>query len=162
MDFSRYSHIFMIGVGGIGMSALARFFRLSGKTVAGYDRTRTQLTGELENEGINIIYTTSVEDIEPAYKNTELTLGHLHSGHQIRKPAVAIFHSKLFHHCQAIGNFGKHFIGLQNHCSFGHAWQNFDLYHDRAPAPSVGKRLHCTAGRDFKELPDQFPFFRKI
>jgi len=57
MDFSKYSHIFMLGIGGIGMSGLARYFRHTGKPVAGYDRTRTRLTDDLENEGIAVIFT---------------------------------------------------------------------------------------------------------
>jgi len=69
MDFSRYSHIFLIGTGGIGMSALARYFRLKGKAVSGYDRTRTTLTGELESEGITIIYEDNPALIDPQFKN---------------------------------------------------------------------------------------------
>ncbi|MBQ9523292.1 MAG: UDP-N-acetylmuramate--L-alanine ligase [Paludibacteraceae bacterium] len=47
---------FFLGIGGIGMSALARFFKAQGCTVNGYDRTRSELTKELEEEGIGIIY----------------------------------------------------------------------------------------------------------
>lgn len=46
----------MLGIGGIGMSALARFLHRRGKTVTGYDRTATPLTAELEAEGIRIRY----------------------------------------------------------------------------------------------------------
>ena len=53
LDYKRY---YFLGVGGIGMSALARYFRHYGKAVAGYDKTRTPLTAELENEGIAIHY----------------------------------------------------------------------------------------------------------
>ena len=54
--------IYMIGIGGIGMSALARYFRQQGKEVSGYDRTETPLTRQLELEGMNIHYTD-----DPAY-----------------------------------------------------------------------------------------------
>ncbi len=50
-------HIYFLGVGGIGMSALARYFLLQGVKVSGYDKTSTQLTKVLESEGINIHYT---------------------------------------------------------------------------------------------------------
>lgn len=50
------SKYFFIGVGGIGMSALARYVNAQGHQVAGYDRTSTELTKELEGEGIDIIY----------------------------------------------------------------------------------------------------------
>jgi len=54
--------IYLIGIGGIGMSALARYFKQQGKEVSGYDRTETALTRQLEEEGINIHYTD-----DPAY-----------------------------------------------------------------------------------------------
>ena len=44
-------HIYMIGIGGIGMSALARYFMSQGKFVAGYDRVSTRLTDDLIREG---------------------------------------------------------------------------------------------------------------
>jgi len=60
---NHYKNIFFIGIGGIGMSALARYFRLSEKVVYGYDRTKTQLTTKLEQEGIAIHYTDDLSNI---------------------------------------------------------------------------------------------------
>ena len=48
--------IYMLGIGGIGMSALARYYHSHGYTVAGYDRTPSPLTLQLENEGMAIHY----------------------------------------------------------------------------------------------------------
>lgn len=48
--------IFFLGIGGIGMSALARYYKHEGYTVAGYDRTPSDLTRALESEGIEIVY----------------------------------------------------------------------------------------------------------
>ncbi len=53
--------IYFIGIGGIGMSALARYFHSLGKRVSGYDRTSTPLTKELEQSGINIHYEDNIE-----------------------------------------------------------------------------------------------------
>ena len=47
---------YFVGIGGIGMSAIARYLKNNGHRVYGYDRTRTQLTAELEKEGMNITY----------------------------------------------------------------------------------------------------------
>ena len=47
---------YFLGIGGIGMSALARFFHRRGDNVSGYDRTPSPLTAELEAEGIAIHY----------------------------------------------------------------------------------------------------------
>ena len=54
-------HIYFIGIGGIGMSALARYFHQHGKIVSGYDRTATTLTKQLEEEGMSIHYDDNVE-----------------------------------------------------------------------------------------------------
>lgn len=53
--------ICFIGIGGIGMSALARFFNERGVTVSGYDKTKTVLTQQLENEGMHIHYEDSIQ-----------------------------------------------------------------------------------------------------
>lgn len=49
MNLDLYKHIYLIGVGGIGMSALARYFNAKGKTVCGYDKVKSGLCLELEN-----------------------------------------------------------------------------------------------------------------
>lgn len=56
-------NLFFLGIGGIGMSALARWFAARGCHVEGYDRTPSPLTRELENEGIRITYTDSPEEV---------------------------------------------------------------------------------------------------
>ncbi|HTI07658.1 MAG TPA: UDP-N-acetylmuramate--L-alanine ligase [Puia sp.] len=56
VDLKDIRKIYFIGIGGIGMSALARYFRFHGKEVSGYDKTSTVLTRQLESEGIPIHY----------------------------------------------------------------------------------------------------------
>jgi len=56
MNFNEINNVYFVGIGGIGMSALARYFHSQGKSVSGYDKTRTELTTLLENEGIDIHY----------------------------------------------------------------------------------------------------------
>ena len=63
--------VYFIGIGGIGMSALARYFISKGITVSGYDKTETVLTKELENEGIAIHYH---EDIDVIPKHADLVV----------------------------------------------------------------------------------------
>jgi len=58
-----YNHIYLIGIGGIGMSALARFFHSQGKKVSGYDLTQTKLTDSLTQMGISIHYDMDVNKI---------------------------------------------------------------------------------------------------
>src|SRR5580692_11356024 len=56
VELNDINKIYFIGIGGIGMSALARYFRFHGKAVSGYDRSATPLTHQLESEGISIHY----------------------------------------------------------------------------------------------------------
>ncbi len=56
MKLENISTVYFLGVGGIGMSALARYFKLHGCAVSGYDKTKTPLTSTLEQEGIAIHY----------------------------------------------------------------------------------------------------------
>lgn len=71
INLTKISTVYFIGIGGIGMSALARYFNHSGKQVFGYDRTRTALCQELEKEGITINYADSLDNME---KNADLVV----------------------------------------------------------------------------------------
>ncbi|WP_028377572.1 UDP-N-acetylmuramate--L-alanine ligase [Leeuwenhoekiella sp. MAR_2009_132] len=68
------SNFYFIGIGGIGMSALARYFKAAGKNVAGYDKTPSGITSSLEELGIAITFKDSVEEIPSIYKDIEHTL----------------------------------------------------------------------------------------
>jgi UDP-N-acetylmuramate--alanine ligase len=59
----QFPYIFFLGIGGIGMSALARWFKANGHQVSGYDKTETPLTLALQSEGIAVHYTDAVERI---------------------------------------------------------------------------------------------------
>ena len=64
---------YFLGIGGIGMSAIARYFKAKGFNVAGYDRTASLLTHELEKEGIAVNYSDEVEVIPSEHKNPDNT-----------------------------------------------------------------------------------------
>jgi UDP-N-acetylmuramate--alanine ligase len=68
---TNYTSYYFLGIGGIGMSALARYFHAKGFKVAGYDRTSTVLTKELEKEGIAIHYKDEVALIPEGFNNSE-------------------------------------------------------------------------------------------
>lgn len=65
--FENIRQVYFLGIGGIGMSALARYFMASGKQVAGYDRTSTPLTVELEREGMVIHYEDAIDKIPAVF-----------------------------------------------------------------------------------------------
>jgi UDP-N-acetylmuramate--alanine ligase len=74
MDLNQIHNVYFVGIGGIGMSALARYFKFIGKNVAGYDRTPTHLTDELKAEGIAIHFEDKVELIALPFLNRQNTL----------------------------------------------------------------------------------------
>lgn len=68
----KYIHtIYFLGIGGIGMSALARYFLAQGCAVFGYDKTKTNLTTQLENEGVNIHYSEDISLIPNKIKTKQ-------------------------------------------------------------------------------------------
>lgn len=73
-SLENISTIYFLGIGGIGMSAIARYFHANGKLVMGYDKTPTQLTKELQEEGIDITFKKEVTKISKQLKDKEHTL----------------------------------------------------------------------------------------
>jgi len=88
MNIEDFKNIYFVGIGGIGMSAIARYFKAIGKNVSGYDKTQTLLTGELEKEGIDIIFEDGVDRIPEIYLNKKETL-------VVYTPAIPSNHEQL-------------------------------------------------------------------
>src|SRR5690606_9042348 len=74
IDLNNFKNIYFLGIGGIGMSALARYFKSQGFQVAGYDKTPSPLTAQLEQEGIEIHYTDYNTNIPEQYNDKSQTL----------------------------------------------------------------------------------------
>lgn len=85
MNLNQIHNVFFIGIGGIGMSALARYFKTIGKNVSGYDKTPSMLTDELIASGIDIHFEDRIDLISKEYY-VENTL-------VIITPAVPVTHS---------------------------------------------------------------------
>ncbi len=64
--FEQIDNIYILGIGGIGISALARYFNALGKSVSGYDLHKSELTERLEGEGMSVAYTDDVGTV-PAH-----------------------------------------------------------------------------------------------
>jgi UDP-N-acetylmuramate--alanine ligase len=73
VKLGNYDNVYFLGIGGIGMSALARWFRLGGMRVSGYDRTATPLTHELMEEGMEIHFEDNIGTL-PGYLSKDKTL----------------------------------------------------------------------------------------
>ncbi len=71
MELNTIQRVYLIGIGGIGMSGLARYFHKRGCIVCGYDRTETALTSSLMNEGIGVVFTDDVNMIPLAFQEND-------------------------------------------------------------------------------------------
>lgn len=85
---NEYTRYYFLGIGGIGMSALARYFKTRGFDVAGYDRAETKLTQELVSEGIQVSYFDEEIQIPANYLSAKNTL-------VILTPAIPASHPQL-------------------------------------------------------------------
>ena len=74
MELKDIKSVYFIGAGGIGMSAIARYFLGKGLVVAGYDKTATQLTRQLEKEGMLIHYEENLDLIPEDCKNASTSV----------------------------------------------------------------------------------------
>lgn len=88
IELKDIQRVYFIGIGGIGMSALARYFKFHGRAVSGYDKTATPLTRKLEEEGIPVHYE---EDLSKAPKDAQLI---------VYTPAVPKVHKELVYYQQ--------------------------------------------------------------
>ncbi|RIV38261.1 UDP-N-acetylmuramate--L-alanine ligase [Flagellimonas lutimaris] len=87
MNLKDIHSVYFIGIGGIGMSALARYFKFVGKEVAGYDRTPTPITDGLIEKGISVHFEDNVDLISETFKNPNTLV--------VYTPAVPSSHSEL-------------------------------------------------------------------
>ncbi|WP_047550955.1 UDP-N-acetylmuramate--L-alanine ligase [Psychroserpens sp. Hel_I_66] len=88
MNLDKANNIYFIGIGGIGMSALARYFVAKGLTVGGYDKTKSDNTDALEDLGVSIHFEDDIELIENAFLDIKTT-------QIIYTPAIPKTHSEL-------------------------------------------------------------------
>ena len=77
-EIGHIKTIYFIGIGGIGMSALARYAMMQGMEVFGYDKTPTDLTRELIAEGISVTYRDSLSELPSEKLNKAETLSLIH------------------------------------------------------------------------------------
>ena len=74
MNLKKIHNIYFVGIGGIGMSAIARYFAAQGKNVAGYDKTPSEISEELEKIDVAIHFTDIVKNIPLSFLDKETTL----------------------------------------------------------------------------------------
>ena len=88
MNLKNIHNVYFVGIGGIGMSAIARYFAVNNKQVAGYDNTPSKNTSSLEDIGVVIHFEAAVKNIPLAFLNKETTL-------VVYTPAIQKTHAEL-------------------------------------------------------------------
>ena len=88
MKLSQFSHIYFVGIGGIGMSALARYFVTNGAEVSGYDKTPSDITFALQDLGVDINFEDNINQINEDFRNKDKTL-------IVYTPAIPKSHNQL-------------------------------------------------------------------
>lgn len=92
----KFTKFYFLGIGGIGMSAIARYYQARGFEVAGYDRTKTKLTEDLQNEGMEITYDESEMGIPTKFLDKNKTLVVLTPAIPADHPQLVFFREKEF------------------------------------------------------------------
>ena len=115
MNIETIKSVYFVGAGGIGMSALVRYFLFKGKVVAGYDRTPTPLTETLIAEGAQIHYEENIDLIPEACKDKESTL-------VVFTPAVPQEHEELVYFRNNGFEIQKRAQVLGTTCSTSRTW----------------------------------------
>ncbi len=96
MELNKIKKVYFVGIGGIGMSAIARYFANRGCIVCGYDKTRTNLTATLESEGMSISYHDEVSTLPLQFQDHDVEMLVVYT------PAIPK-DSKLLHHFREKG-----------------------------------------------------------
>ncbi len=112
---NKFTQYYFLGIGGIGMSALARYFYTKGFRVAGYDRTETKLTSDLQAEGIAVCFDEAVNQIPTRYTKPENTLVVITPAIPQNHPQLKYFQENNFtiqKRAQVLGNITRQSKGI--------------------------------------------------
>ena len=152
IDLKNIRQIYFIGIGGIGMSALASYFAFHGKKVSGYDRTKHHLPRQLESESIPVVY----DDDETLAPKDRPTWSFTHPLCLHHHPQLNYYRDHNYHRCKTKRRAGRDYT---NHLSISvllAPWQNHYQYDDRAHPAGYGIWMQCISRRDFGKLQHQF------
>ncbi len=112
---NKFNKYYFLGIGGIGMSALARYFNSKGFQVAGYDRTETKLTADLQTEGIQICFNEALSYVPSDFMNPKSTQIVLTPAIPENHPQLVYFRENNFNilkRAQVLGNITRQSKGI--------------------------------------------------
>ena len=135
------SSVYFVGAGGIGMSALVRYFLSKGKKVAGYDRTPTDLTSELNREGAEIHYEDNVALIPDYCRNPQNTL--------------VVYTPAWLRGNEAGTGFGRNYELFARSLCGRDSWEDDDFFHAGAYLEAIACGLQCVSWWYLEKLREQ-------
>ena len=143
VNWEQTEQVFFLGIGGIGMSALARYFLAAGKKVAGYDRTSTPLTDSLRAEGMEIHFEDDIQRIPASFLDPDKKSNTI----VVLTPAIPASHSELNyfreHHFQMLKR--SQVLGL---LTSGQTTYGVAGTHGKTTTSSILAHILHTAGRN--------------
>jgi UDP-N-acetylmuramate--alanine ligase len=112
---NKFTKYYFLGIGGIGMSALARYFRAKGFQVSGYDRTETKLTADLQAEGIGVCFNENIDQIPIDFRQQKNVLVVITPAIPQNHPQLIYFQENNFtiqKRAQVLGNITRQSKGI--------------------------------------------------
>ena len=151
------ANIYFAGAGGIGMAALERYFLSKGCKVAGYDRTPSELTHALEQEGVEITFTDDPDNIPLPFRDRETTLvvytPAIHDDNRI----LSMVPCQRVRGCEACCRAGDDYPRVEVALLLRHPRQNHHIHHGRPYPPDPGDRLQRLPRRCGPQLQLKLP-----
>jgi UDP-N-acetylmuramate--alanine ligase len=134
----KLNSIYFLGIGGIGMSSLARYFHQKGIKVLGYDRSPSRLTEELMAEGIDIHFEDNPSlipsDVDLIIYTPAIPSDNLEYSYIVEKGIPMMKRSQ---------NFGMAYTRKTNYCHSWYTWKNYHLNDDGQNSFRFSFGLHC-------------------
>ena len=115
MNIKKYKNIYLVGIGGIGMSALANYFYSQNKNVYGYDRVKSRLTENLEKKGIEIRYEDNINSIPSVFNSSSKDQLVIYSSAISNNNILSYFSSNSYNICKrskVLGLISEHYYTI--------------------------------------------------
>ena len=151
MNIETIKSVYFVGAGGIGMSALVRYFLSKGKVVAGYDRTPTPLTENLIAEGAQRKRPTDSGSLQRQRKH----FSRIDSRRSAGTRRIGLFPQQRIRNTKTRASTGNDHSFQQRSVCSRHSWQDDHFYHDRPPIPPIAHRMYRFPWRHLQELRHQ-------
>ncbi len=155
IDFKNIEGIYFVGIGGIGMSALALYFAKGGYTIAGYDRSKNSITDALATEGCTVAFKDDISVMPSLFKDIKRKNKVI----VIYTPAIpdesrilSYFRNNGYSMHKRAEILGDDLFRDRYNCSGRDTWENDNFHNDRSSPETIACRLFSIPWWYFQEL----------